>query len=454
MPHRRRRPPRLRRGGEHRRLDRGRGGDRRVARGERVLTETGDRVAHGPVPHSREQTFGSVVAWIDPPAGTTADGPLRGLRIGVKDNIDVAGVPSTCASAFFADRVATSHAEVVRRLLAAGARVTAKLNMAEFAVGVTSQNSAAGPTRNPWNPAHVPGGSSGGSGAAVAAGLVDAALGTDTGGSIRLPASACGVAGLRPTAGSVSNAGVYPVSELFDTVGPMARSVTDIARIHEVLRGGAPPHTPAAQRIGMPAVFITEDVDPAVAAAVRTAADVFETLGYDIIPIDIPGAATAQDVVYTLIYSDLAERHRERIRRAPELFQPATLERISLGLRIPDSERAAALARRDEFRQALTVVFDRVDAVLTPAMPIDVPLLAGGADVIAQSRRMGQFSYPWSLHDGPTLALPIGFHPASGMPIGAQLTAAAQHESMLFEIGAKYQGVTGWHAVRPYARPA
>ena len=396
-------------------------------------------------------TFGSVITWIDPPARGANDGPLRGLRIGVKDNIDVAGVACTCASAFFADRVAGEHAEVVRRLLAAGAQVTAKLNMAEFAVGVTSQNSAAGPTRNPWDPARVPGGSSGGSGAAVAAGLVDASLGTDTGGSIRLPASACGVTGLRPTVGSVSNAGVYPVSNLFDTVGPIARAVTDIARIHEVLRGETPAPAPAARRIGVPEVFLTEDVDPAVAAAVRTAAGVFDMLGYEVVPIDIPGAGTAQDVVYTLIYSDLAERHRDRIRCASELFQPATLERVSLGLRIRASERTAALVRRDEFRQALTAVFDRVDAVLTPAMPIDVPLLEGGADVIAQSRRMGQFSYPWSLHEGPTLAFPVGFHPASGMPIGAQLTAAAHHESTLFGIGAKYQGVTGWHAVRPQA---
>nr|WP_174555691.1 amidase [Nocardia flavorosea] len=390
------------------------------------------------------------MTWIDPPARGAGDGPLRGLRIGVKDNIDVAGVPSTCASAFFADRVATEHAEVVRRLLDAGAQVTAKLNMAEFAVGVTSQNSAAGPTRNPWDPRRVPGGSSGGSGAAVAAGLVDAALGTDTGGSIRLPASACGVTGLRPTVGEVSGAGVYPVSELFDTVGPMARSVSDIARIFAVLRGETPPDVPAAQRIGVPALFITEDVDPAVAAAVRTAAGVFETLGYEVVPIDIPGARSAQDVVYTLIYSDLAERHRARLRRSPELFQAATLERISLGVGIPDSERAAALRRRDEFRQGLSAVFDRVDAVLTPAMPIDVPPLGGAADVIVQSRRMGQFSYPWSLHEGPTLAFPAGFHPVSGMPIGAQLTAAAHHEPALFDIGARYQEVTEWHSARPH----
>ncbi|WP_083883833.1 amidase [Nocardia higoensis] len=396
--------------------------------------------------------MGSVVTWVDPPASAAADGPLRGLRIGVKDNIDVAGTATTCASVFFADRVASAHAEVVRKLLDAGAQVTAKLNMAEFAVGVTSQNSAAGPTLNPWDPARVPGGSSGGSGVAVAVGAVDASLGTDTGGSVRLPASACGVTGLRPTTGVISNAGVFPVSESFDTVGPMARSVDEVARIFDVLRTGPVPHIVAAQRIGVPAVFITEDVDPAVADAVHSAARVLATCGYQVVPVDIPGAHVAQDVVYTLIYSDLAELHRERLARSPELFQPATLERISLGLSISAAQRAEASARRTEFRRGLAAVFDTVDVVLTPAMPIDVPLIDGGADVIAQSRRMGQFSYPWSLHDGPTLAIPVGFHPDSGMPIGAQLTAAAHHESTLFAVGARYQQFTDWHMAQPSCR--
>ncbi|MEV5651399.1 amidase [Nocardia sp. NPDC052254] len=385
---------------------------------------------------------------MDPPTAADGDGPLRGLRIGVKDNIDVAGVPSTCGSAFFTDRVAGAHAEVVRRLIAAGARVTAKLNMAEFAVGVTSRNSAAGPVVNPWDPARVPGGSSGGSGTAVAAGLVDASLGTDTGGSVRLPAAACGVTGLRPTWGAISNAGVFPVSEPFDTVGPMARSVADVARIFDVLRTG-PAAAGVARRIGVPDVFITDDVDPAVAAAVRAAADRFADLGYEVVPVAIPDAERAQDIVYTLIYSDLARRHRERILHSPELFQPATLERVSLGLRISDAERNAATAGRTAFRRGLATVFDQVDIVLTPTMPTDVPLLDGGADVIAQSRRMGQFSYPWSLHDGPTLALPVGFHPDSGMPIGAQLTAAAHREAVLFEAGHRYQQVTHWHSARP-----
>lgn len=377
------------------------------------------------------------------------------MTIGVKDNVDVAGVPpTTCASRFFSDRIASAHAEVVRRLLTAGAQITAKLNMAEFAVGVTSQNSAAGPVRNPpWDPpTRVPGGSSGGSGVAVAAGLVDAALGTDTGGSVRLPASACGITGLRPTwGGSISNTGgVFPVSDAFDTVGPMARSVTEVARLFDVLRAAPAASPRPARRIGLPSVFITDDVDAAISDAVEAAARQLEKLGgYEMVPVDIPGAAHAQDIVYTLLYSDLAALHRDRVRSSPELFHPDTLARVSLGLSISDFEKKAAIAGKAEFRRGLSALLTNVDAVLTPTMPIDVPPIAGGDDVIARSRRLGQFSYPWSLHEGPTLALPVGFHPHSGMPIGAQLTAAAHHESLLFGIGEEFQRTTNWHTRIP-----
>ncbi|WP_225623884.1 amidase [Rhodococcus rhodochrous] len=432
-------------------MDRRRGSHRGTARRERILSGTTRRAAAisgGPTAHVLDETLGSVITWIDTP-DATIDGPLTGMRIGVKDNIDVTGVPTTCASRFFSDRIASAHAEVVRRLIAAGAQITAKLNMAEFAVGVTSQNSAVGPVRNPWDPSRVPGGSSGGSGAAVAAGLVDAALGTDTGGSVRLPAAACGITGLRPTWGAISNTGVFPVSDAFDTVGPMARSVTEVARLFDVLRTDQAPAPSPARRIGLPSVFITDDVDAAISDAIDAAARQLQSVGYEVVPVDVPGAAHAQDIVYILLYSDLAALHHDRVHSSPDLFHPDTLARVSLGLSISDSERTAALAARAEFRRGLSALFTDVDAVLTPTMPVDVPPIAGDDDVIARSRRLGQFSYPWSLHDGPTLALPVGSHPHTGMPIGAQLTAAAHHESLLFGIGEEFQRTTDWHTRRP-----
>jgi aspartyl-tRNA(Asn)/glutamyl-tRNA(Gln) amidotransferase subunit A len=372
-------------------------------------------------------------------------GPLTGLRIGLKDNIDTAGVPTTCGSDFFRDRIPRQDAEVVARLRAAGARIVAKLNMAEFAVGVTSQNSAFGGCRNPWDPDRAPGGSSGGSGVAVAAGLVDAALGTDTGGSIRLPAAMCGVTGLRPSAGRISTAGVFPVSSITDTVGPLARSVAEVERLFTVLSDEQRPVTRATTgRVGVPRHFFTDDVDPGVAEAVAAAARDLAAVGAELVDVRLPGVEFAQDVVYTLVYSELAELHRGRLAAEPDRFCPDTLARIRLGLSLTPADRDAALRARVAFQSAVDDVFTGVDAVLTPALPVDVPLLHGG-DVIAVSRRLGQFSYPWSLHAGPTLALPVGFHPRSGMPVGAQLTAAAGREDLLFALGRAYQDRTRWH---------
>ncbi|MEO9322178.1 amidase [Nocardioides sp. C4-1] len=381
-----------------------------------------------------------------PPSGT---GPLDGVTVGVKDNIEVAGVRSTCASAFLADHVAEHDAPVVRRLREAGGQVVATLNLAEFAVGVTSQNSAAGGPRNPWDPRRVPAGSSGGSGAAVAAGLVDLALGTDSGGSVRLPASACGITGLRPTADLVDTTGVYPVSADFDTVGPMARTVELVERAFHVLTDL--PRRPRARTsvVGVPTRFVTDDVDPAVRAAVEAMVEVLRTLGYDVRPVDVPQAEKAQAHVYTLLYSDLADVHRERLRTDPGLFQPATLERIRVGLGIDADDRRRAMSARSDFRAGLRGVFEEVEVVVTPTMPVDVPFVDERHGVLEQSTRLGQLSYPWSLHSGPTLAVPVGFHPGSGMPIGAQLTAAHADEAALFAIGRAYQDATDWHLRRP-----
>ena len=397
-----------------------------------------------------DDTVRSVITWVDPTPAVA--GPLAGVRVGVKDNIEIAGVRSTCASAFFADRVATTDAAVVTRLRAAGAQITATLNMAEFAVGVTSQNSAAGGPRNPWDPTRVPGGSSGGSAAAVAAGLVDVALGTDTGGSIRLPASACGVVGLRPSLGLIDTAGVFPVSSSFDTVGPLARSVEQVKAVFDVLAPSADVPLPDSLRIAMPVPFITDDVDPAILAAVADTGRMLDDMGHSVIHDPLVGMEDAQDIVYTIVYADLADLHRSRLRDHPELFQAATRARILQGLSISAAAREQALGRRDLFRAAMREYFTGVDVVLTPTLPVDVPHIAGGDDVIGQSRLMGRLSYPWSLHDGPTLSVPVGRHPGSGMPIGAQLTAAHGRESLLFAVAQSLQDRMAWHRMSPSLR--
>ena len=403
-----------------------------------------------------DRTLNAVITWLmpeDEPHDAPEAGPLGGMRVGLKDNIDTAEVRTTCASDFFRDRVPQRDADVVRQLRAAGAQITAKLNMAEFAVGVTSQNSAFGGCRNPWDPSRAPGGSSGGSGVAVAAGLVDAALGTDTGGSVRLPAAMCGVAGLRPTVGRISTTGIFPVSSVTDTVGPLARTVADVGRLFAVLAGGQPPARRAVSgRVGLPRHFFTEGVDAGVAEVLSAAARDLAALGTELVGVRLPGVETAQDVVYTLVYSELAERHRVRLETEPHRFHPDTLARIRLGLSLTPADRDAALRAQAYFQAALEEVFTEVDAILTPTMPVDVPPLHSG-DVLTESRRLGQFTYPWSLHAGPTLALPVGRHPRSGMPVGAQLTAGAGQEQLLLALGTAYEDRTGWHREWPPMGP-
>jgi aspartyl-tRNA(Asn)/glutamyl-tRNA(Gln) amidotransferase subunit A len=391
----------------------------------------------------------AVVTRIDPPLPHAADGPLAGVRVGVKDNIDTAGVRTTCGSAFFAERVPRDDAVVVTRLVEAGAQVVAKLNLSEFAVGVTSQNSAAGPCRNPWDLERIPGGSSGGSGAAVAAGLVDLALGTDTGGSVRLPAAACGVTGLRPGVGTVPDAGTFPMCELVDTVGPLARTVELVARAFAVL-AGRPVREPAPappRRIGLP-VPAPDDLDDGVAAVVAAAGRVFADAGSQLVPVEVPGLGAAQSVLYTLIYSGLPDLHRERLQH-PELFHPDTLTRVLLGSGLTEGHRDEAIAARAEYQQAMEEVFATVDVLLTPTLSTDVPLIDADEDVLAVTRQLPRLTAPWSLHAGPTLALPVGRHPVSGMPVGAQLTAAVGGEDLLLDAGAWYQARTCWHQARP-----
>ena len=430
-------------------MDDRRGGHGSAARceGRGLNTELGGGLAAPSPGHLRvDEVINSVITWV-PPDDQMA-GPLSGVTVGVKDNIEVGGVRSTCASSFFADRVADEDATAVRRLRAAGASIVATLNLAEFAVGVTSQNSAAGGPRNPWDPDRVPAGSSGGSGAAVAAGLVDLALGTDSGGSVRLPAAACGIVGLRPTPGVLDMTGVYPVSPDFDTVGPMARTVDLVARAFDVLTEVPQRARPAPRRVGVPRQFVTDDVDPGIAEVMAGFVKHLGDMGLEVVEVEIPMAAEAQSHVYTLLYYDLAKLHLERLAE-PERFQAATLQRVRQGLTITEGQRRVAARARSDFRAGMRRVLETVDVVVTPTLPVDVPFVREEEAVLSQSVRLGQLSYPWSLHNGPTMSLPVGFHPDSGMPVGAQLTAGHCDEEALFNIGRLYQSETDWHTRRP-----
>lgn len=388
-------------------------------------------------------------------------GPLHGLPVAFKDNIDTAGVRTTAGSSFLADNVPTRDAETARRVLEAGAVLLGKATMHEFAYGATTQNPHYGPCRNPWDLERVPGGSSGGSGAAVAADLCAAALGTDTGGSVRIPAAVNGVTGLRPTSGLVSNRGVFPVSWTLDTVGPLARSVADIGVLLEVLAGYDPedarsveraPDDHAADqgveglRVGLPTNFFFEDVDTDIVRLVRDAVDLLARLGAVVEEIPLPGCAEALDATGPIIWSEVLAVHRERLAQQPGSFGEDVRRRLELGKAVTGVEYGECRQRARVWRRTVERAFESVDVILTPATGTIAP--PADLEMIETTRRLVRLTYAWSLAGVPALALPCGISDA-GLPVGLQLAAAPYREATLLRVGAAYQHETDWHLRRP-----
>ena len=391
-------------------------------------------------------------------------GPLHGLPVAVKDNIDTGGVRTTAGSAFFAARVPERDAEVARRLREAGAVLLGKANLHELAYGGTTQNPHHGLCRNPWNLERIPGGSSGGSGAAVAAGLCAAALGTDTGGSVRIPAALNGVSALRPTNGRISMRGVFPITWTFDTVGPLARAVADVALVFSVLPGFDPEDTGSHDRpvddvlvqleqgleglrIGVPRSFFFEEVDEDVARSARAAGELMAARGADVEEIELPGAERAEEATRRMILAEAYAIHRRRLAEQPELFGEDVRRRLALGAEVSGAEYAEHRQWAREWRRTLDRVFERVDLILTPAAGQAAPL-AAESETIETTRRLTRLTYGWTLAGLPALAVPCGFDGA-GLPIGLQLAAAPFREATLLRAGAAYQRETDWHLRQP-----
>jgi aspartyl-tRNA(Asn)/glutamyl-tRNA(Gln) amidotransferase subunit A len=394
-------------------------------------------------------------------------GLLHGMTIAVKDNIDTAGIRTACGSLLFAERIPNADAPVVERLRRAGAVIMGKAAMMELAFGVRSLDAVGGQCRNPWNPAHVPGGSSGGSAAAVALDLCEAALGTDTGGSIRMPAAFCGVAGLRPTHGLVSNRGVLPVSISFDTVGPMARHVEDLARVLCVIAGYDREDPSSAKRamgaeilnveadvaglrVALPRNFYFYDIDPEIEAAVRAMADSLALAGAMVVEVSVEGAEEAHTHATTIILADACALHADALDNKPDRISRQVRERMTKGRDRTGVDYARALRFRETWRKTLRDVFEGADVLLFPSAPYPAPRIEDGVHLEDATRHATRFTYGGGLAGNPGLSLPCGFT-REGLPIGALLEAAWWNEAVLIRAGKAWQQLTDWHLHRPPA---
>jgi len=391
-------------------------------------------------------------------------GLLHGVTVAVKDNIDTAGLRTARGSRLFADHVPNADAPVVERLRRAGAIVLGKASMMELAFGVRGTDAIAGQCRNPWDPERVPGGSSGGSAAAVALDFCTAALGTDTGGSVRVPAGFCGVTGLRPTHGRVSNRGCLPVSVTFDTIGPMARHVEEVARLFCVLAAHddedplskdrpvdarllMPEPAVAGLRIGVPENFYFEDLDPDVDQAVREAIRRFADAGASIVPVRVPGAEIAHAFATDIILSDVCALHAQALDEKRALFSDQVYERMIKGRARSGTDYATAMRFREGWRRDLHRLHARVDIILTPTSPHPAPPVVDPEHLEDATRHATRFTYGGGLAGVPGLSLPCGLTRA-GLPVGLLLEAAWWNEAVLLQAGAAWQSWTDWHLRR------
>jgi len=389
-------------------------------------------------------------------------GPLHGIPLALKDIIDTAGVRTTAASAVFKDRIPTEDAEVTRRLRTAGAVLLGKQNLHEFAYGGSSIISAFGEVHNPWNPACIAGGSSGGSAASVAAEICYGAIGTDTAGSIREPAAQCGVVGLKATYGRVSARGVIPLSWSLDHVGPIARTVADAAAILQAIAGydeqdavsAEVPvgsydvsESPAKMRIGVPRKFFYDNLDGEVAAALEHALDVLKTFATEIREIEV-----AVPTDRTLQSAESYAYHRERIETFAELYHPETLRRIRTGANVSAADYILRRQELETVRRGIRHVFDDVDVLVTPTTPVAAPTIAelkeNPDQLRAREMVLLRNTRPVNVWGLPAISVPCGFTTA-GLPIGLQIVGPHWGERRILQLAHAYEQATAWHRRRP-----
>jgi aspartyl-tRNA(Asn)/glutamyl-tRNA(Gln) amidotransferase subunit A len=367
-------------------------------------------------------------------------GPLHGVPVAVKDLLDVTGTRTTSASAL-PSLEAPGDASVVSRLRNAGAIIIGKTNLHEFAFGTTSEESAFGPVRNPLDETRSAGGSSGGSAAALAAGMCYGAVGTDTGGSIRIPSAVCGTVGLKPTYGEVPTDGVVPLSTTLDHVGPMTRSVADAALMFHVMKGVEPFEiVPPAGRLifGVPVPYFCDFIDEDVALALTRAREALEREGHQTIEVDIEYARAAPDAYLHIVLPEAAWYHATLLERHASSYSPGVRLRLEMGRYVLAEDYLRAMRVRDALTARVDRTLESCDALLLPAMPCGAPLL-GATSITIDGRSepiraaMLRQTQLFNLTGHPAIVLPAGLG-RDGLPRSLQLVGRRQATDRLLAI--------------------
>lgn len=396
----------------------------------------------------------------------TYRGPLHGIPIALKDLYETRGIVTAAGSKIMRDYVPEQDGTVTRLLREAGSILLGKTNTHEFAYGATTNNPHFGPTRNPWNPDVIPGGSSGGSGAAVAADLAAMAMGSDTGGSIRIPASLCGTVGLKATHGRVSTAGVIPLSWTLDHAGPLTRTVEDAAIVLNAIAGTDPqdPLTPPVpvddytrdlsagvqgMRLGVPRAGFFEECDPDVTRAVEVALDLFRGLGATVEDLALPPLAPVWRAVGDIVLAEARWIHRLELRERPGEIGADVRERLQRRDDLTAEDLVAALRTKNDFTVAVTDVLSRYDALVLPttripASAVDGQVLTVGGKQVVATAILTTNTNPFNLTGMPALSVPCGFT-ETGLPIGLQIVGRRWDEMRVLRIGSAYERAAGWN---------
>jgi len=384
---------------------------------------------------------------------------LLGIPLGLKDLINLAGVPTTAGSKFFASIIPDMDATVVSKLKHSGGVFLGKTNLHEIALGVTGVNRQYGVVKNPWNTSCVSGGSSSGSAVAVSLGMCLAAVGTDTGGSIRIPAALCGVVGLKPTYGRVSSYGIIPLSWNLDHVGPLTRTVRDAALMLSVM-SGYDPHDPASTNIPVDDYLMhldggvngwrvalvmgnyVEAADMEVLAAINQAAQVFRDLGAQVEDVDLPWLEELTMANSQMTQADGAAFHHERLTKNPDWFGADVLQRLQIGAALSSSEYALARRTQAVGRRRFEILFEEFDILLLPTTPVPAPLIED-TGAIQASRQLTRFTAPFNLTGLPALSVPCGFT-KTGLPVGLQIISKHRGEALILQAGYAFEQATEW----------